>query len=64
MAVAVGGSGYPAHQAASRFVEDHNDMVSYVDRKCPTRAGVCGRMTKSFECVTIPDSKFSARVLV
>ena len=38
------------------------DMVSSVQRK--TRAGVLGDINKSFESVTIADSKFSNRELV
>ena len=39
-------------------------MVSCVHRKCQIRAGVSGDVNKTFECVTITDSKFSNRVLV
>ena len=60
----VGGSCQSAHQAKSRFTVHHIDMVSCVHRKCQTRAGVSGDINKSFECVTITDSKFSNRVLV
>ena len=39
----VGGSCYSAHQAVSRFAEDHIDMASNcVHRKCRTRAVVTG----------------------
>ena len=44
-------------------MEHHIDMVSYVHRKCQTRAGVSGDVNKTRECVTITDSKFSNRVL-
>ena len=61
----VAGSCYSAHQAVCRFAEHHIDMDSCVHRKCNTRAGVLGNIyNKSFECVTITDSKFSNRVLV
>ena len=45
-------------------MEHHLDMVSCVHCKCQTRAGVSGDINKSFECVTITDSKFSYIVLV
>ena len=61
---AVEGSCYSAHQAVSRFVEDHLVMVSCDYRKCQARAGISGDIYKSFECVTITDSTFSQRVLV
>ena len=38
-------------------------MVSCVHRKFQTRAGLSGDINKSFEYVTIADSKFSNRVL-
>ena len=38
----VGGGCYSAHQAVSKFVEHNIDMVSWVSRKCQTRAGVSG----------------------
>ena len=38
-------------------------MVSCVHRKCQTRAGVSGDVSKTLECATITDSKFSNRVL-
>ena len=59
----VGGSYYSAHQAVGKFVEHHIDMVSCVDRKCQTRAGVSGDVDKMLECVAITDSKLSNRVL-
>ena len=34
----VGGSYYSAHQAVGKFPGHHIDMVSYVHRKCQTRA--------------------------
>ena len=44
---------------------EHNiDMVSWVHRKCQTRADVSGDVYKTLECVTKTDSKFSNRVLV
>ena len=55
----VGGSYYSAHQVVSKFVEHHIDMVSCVHHKCQTRAGVSGDINKTFEGVTITDSKFS-----
>ena len=60
----VGGSCYSVHQAVSKFAEHHIDMVSYVHRKCQTRAGVSGDVNKTLKCVTKTDSKFSNRVLV
>ena len=62
--ILLGLSCYSAHQAVSRFAEQHFDMVSCVSRKCQTRAGVSGDINKSFECVTITGSKFSNTVLV
>ena len=59
----VGGSCYFVHQAVSRFAEHHIDMVSSVHCKCQTRAGVSEDINKSFECVTITDSKIANRVL-
>ena len=59
----VGGSYYSAHQAAGKFAEHYIDLVSCVHRKCPTRAGVSGDVTKTLECVTITESKLSNRVL-
>ena len=59
----VKGSCYSAHQAVSRFEEHHIDMVSWVHCKYQTWAGVSGNIIKSFECVTITDSKFSNGVL-
>ena len=47
----------------SNFAEHLIDMVSYVHRKCQTRAGVPGDVNKTPECVTITDSKLSNRVL-
>ena len=55
----VEGSNYSAHQAVGKFSEHHIDMVSCVQRKCQTRAGVSGDVNKTFEGVTINDSKFS-----
>ena len=60
----VGGRGYSAHQAVSRFAEDHIYMVSCVHRKCKTLAWVSGDINQSFECVTIADSKFFDVVVV
>ena len=60
----VGRGCYSAHQAASKFAEHNIDMVSWVDRKCQTRAGVSGDVYKTLECVTKTYSKFSNRVLV
>ena len=54
---------YSAHQAVSKFAEHHIDMISCVHRKWQTRACVSEDINKSFECVTITDSKFSSRVL-
>ena len=62
--ITVGKSYYSAHQAVRKFAEHHIDMVSYVHRKCQTRAGVSGDVNKTLQCVTITDSKFSNRVLV
>ena len=59
----VGGSYYSAHQAVGKFDEYQIDMVSCVHRKCQTRDGVSGDVNKTFECVTINDSKFSTRAL-
>ena len=59
----VGRSYYSAHQAVGKFAENHIDMVSYAHRKCQTRAGVSGDVSKTLECVTITESKFSNRVL-
>ena len=59
----VGGSYYSAHKAVDKFAEHHIYMVSYVHRKCQTRAGVSGDVNKALECVTLTDSKFSNRVL-
>ena len=56
------GGRYSAHQAESKFAEHHIDMVSWVSRKCQTRAGVSGDGYKTLECVTKTDSKFSNRV--
>ena len=47
-----------AHQAVSKVAEHHIDMVSCVNRKCQTRAGVSEDIYKTFECVTITVSKF------
>ena len=60
----VGGSCYSAHQDVKKFVKHHIDMVCCVHRKCQTRAGVSRDIIKSFDSVTITDSKFSNRVLV
>ena len=60
----VGGTGYSAHQAVSRFAEDHIELFSYVHRKCKTQAWVSGDINKSFECVTIANSKLSDVVVV
>ena len=63
--ILLGGSCYSVHQAVSRFAEHYIDMVSCVHRKkFQTLAGASGDINKSFECVTITDSKFSNRVLV
>ena len=59
----VGGNYYSAHQAVGKFANRHIDMVSCVHRKCRTRAGVSGDITKTLECVTITDIKLSNRVL-
>ena len=59
----VGGSYYSARQAVGKFAEHRIDMVSFVHRKCQTRAGVSGDVNKMIECVTITDSKLSNRVL-
>ena len=59
----VGRSYYSAHQAVGKFTEHHIDMVSYVHRKCQTRAGVSGEVNRTLECVTITDSNFSNSVL-
>ena len=56
----VGGSYYSAHQAVGKFAEHHIYMVSCVDRKCKTRAGVSGDVNKTLECFTKADSKFSS----
>ena len=45
-------------------MEHHIDVVSCVHRKCQTLAGVSGDVNKTFECVTITDSKFPNGVLV
>ena len=42
-----GGRCYSAHQAVSKFVEHHIDMVSYVRHKCHTRAGVSEDVNKT-----------------
>ena len=56
---------HSAHQAVSRLTECHiYMMISCVHRKSQCRAGVSGDINKSFECVTITDSKFYNRVLV
>ena len=60
----VGGSCHSAHQAEGRFTDHNINMVSCVHRKCQTRAGVSRDINKSFECVTITDSKFSNSVSV
>ena len=60
----VGESCSSAHQAASRFVEYHIDVLNFVLRKCLTGACVSGDINKSFQFVTITDSKFSNKVLV
>ena len=60
----VGGGCYSAQQAVSKFPGHNIDMVSWVHCKCQTRAGVSANVDKTFECVTITDSKFSNRVLV
>ena len=61
----VGESCYSAHQAGSRF-EEHLIVWPYscVHCKCQTRAGLSGDINKSFEGVTITDTKFSKRVLM
>ena len=46
------------HQALSKFAEHNIDMVSWVHRKCQTRAGVSGDVLKTLECVTKTESKF------
>ena len=60
----VGGGCYSAHQSVSKFAEHNIDIVSWVSRKCQTRAGVSGDVYKTLECVTKTDRKFSNRVLV
>ena len=60
----VGSGCYSAHQAVSKLAEHNIDMVSWVSRKCQTRAGVSGDVYKTLECVTKTDSKFPNRVLV
>ena len=60
----VAGIYYSADQAVGKFEERHIDVDSFVHRKCQTRAGVCGDVNKTLECVTITDCKFSNRVLV
>ena len=45
----VEGSYCSAHQAVGKFAEHHIDMVSYVHRKCQTRAG--GDVNKTIDCV-------------
>ena len=60
----VGGGCYSAHQAVSKFAEDNIDMVSFVYRKCQTRADVSGDVYKTLEYVTKTDSKFSNRFVV
>ena len=60
----VGGCCYSAHHPVSKFAEHNIDMVSWVRRKCQTRAGVYGDVYKTLECVTKTDSKFPIRVLV
>ena len=59
----VGGSYYSTHQAVGKFEEHHIDMVSCVQRKCQTLAGVSGDVNKTLECVTMTDSRFSNGVL-
>ena len=59
-----GGGCYSVHQAVSKFGEHNTDMVSWVHRKCQTRAGVPGDVYKMLECATETDSKFSNRVLI
>ena len=59
----VGGSYYSAYQAVGKFAEHHINMVSCVQHKYQTRAGVSGDVNKTLECVTITDSKCSKRVL-
>ena len=54
----VGGSCYSAHQAVSKFAELPIDLISFVHRKCRTRAGVSGDANKMFECVTITKVNF------
>ena len=60
----VGESYSSTHQAVGKFAEHHIDMASYVHRKCNTRAGVSGDVSKTLECISITDSKFSNRVLI
>ena len=48
----VGRSCYSAHQAVSKFIEDHIDIVSYAHPKCQTRGDVLAHINESFECVT------------
>ena len=60
----VGESCYSAHQAVSRFVDDHINMVICVHYKCQARAGVSWNFNKSSECVTITDSNFSNWVII
>ena len=59
----VGGRYYSAHHVVGKFAEHLIDMVSCVNRKCQTRAGVSGDVDKTLEYVILTDSKFSNRVL-
>ena len=59
----VGGIDYSAHQSVGKFAEHHSDIVSCVQRKCQTRAGISGDVNKTLESVIITESKFSNRVL-
>ena len=49
----VGGSCCSAHQAEHICLSPQ--WISFVHRKCQTRAGVSGDINKSFECITIYD---------
>ena len=60
----VGGGCHSVHQAESKFAEHNIDNISWVSRKCKTRAGVSEDVYKTLECVTKTDSKFSNRVLL
>ena len=57
----VGGSYYSAHQAVGKFGGHHIKMVSFVHRKCQTRAGISGNVNKTLDCVTICPIGMSSR---